>query len=154
MENHWSPLTSMGMGSVHLVTLLLTIANFCIGIGNLTKQVLIIEEPEINLHPNRQSLVADLLLGIFNRFGIQVIVETHSEYLVRKMQVIAANKIKSGITVEEFNKIIKTYYFSSTLSQYSMKFQKNGLFDNEFESGFFDEASKSFCELYKLERGL
>lgn len=152
MDNHWSPLTSMGMGSVHLVTLLLTIANFCIGIGNLTKQVLIIEEPEINLHPDRQSLLANLLLDIFNRFGIQVIVETHSEYLVRKMQVIVANVMLSeDQSIDNVNQDIKVYYFPEREEPYPMVFKNNGRFQNKFGQGFFDESSRANYELVLLE---
>ena len=155
MDEHWSPLTSMGMGSVHLVTLLLTIANFCIGIGKLTKQVLIIEEPEINLHPNRQSLLADLMLDLFNTFGIQVIVETHSEYLVRKMQVIAAKSIINGdYYVQEVNQNIIIYYFQENGNPYSMQFKETGHFERKFGEGFFSEAGKSYNDLARIERGL
>ena len=155
MDEHWSPLTSMGMGSVHLVTLLLTIANFCIGIGKLTKQVLIIEEPEINLHPNRQSLLADLMLDLFNTFGIQVIVETHSEYLVRKMQVIAAQEIERGnYTTDEINDNIKVVYFPVNKDPYPMDFDDYGYFIRDFDSGFFDEAGRSYRELVRMERGI
>ena len=154
-DNHWSPLTSMGMGSVHLVTLLLTIANFCMSIGKLTKQVLIIEEPEINLHPNRQSLLADLLLDIFNTFGIQIIVETHSEYLVRRTQVIVAKSIDKGdYYLHEVNQLIKTYYFQEKGNPYSMQFQETGHFAMRFGKGFFDEAGKSYNDLARIERGL
>ena len=146
MDEHWSPLTSMGMGSVHLVTLLLTIANFCIGIGKLTKQVLIIEEPEINLHPNRQSLLADLMLDLFNTFGIQVIVETHSEYLVRKMQVIVANEMFDGYKeVKEVNHEIKIYFFPHHSIPYLLGFKDNGFLLKNFGPGFYDVS----CELYR-----
>ena len=155
MDEHWSPLTSMGMGSVHLVTLLLTIANFCIGIGKLTKQVLIIEEPEINLHPNRQSLLADLMLDLFNTFGIQVIVETHSEYLVRKMQVITSKEINhKGRFLKDMNSLIKVYFFPMDSIPYSMELKSNGHFVNTFGTGFFDEAGKSYMDLTKIANGL
>lgn len=155
LDDHWASLTSFGMGSVHMVTLLLSIANFCLGIGKLTKQVLIIEEPEINLHPNRQSQLADLLIDIYNTFGIQIIVETHSEYLVRKMQVITARLIFDGEKyTKEVNDEFNVYYFPEKGIPYSLIFRNDGHFDRKFGEGFFDEAGRSYHTLTKLERGI
>ena len=53
--------------------------------GGCEENVIIIEEPESNLHPNLQSLLADLFIDAASKFKIQFILETHSEYLVRKI---------------------------------------------------------------------
>lgn len=47
---------------------------------------LIIEEPEINLHPNLQSKLAEMFLEAHFKFNIQFMIETHSEYLIYKFQ--------------------------------------------------------------------
>lgn len=151
LDDHWTSLTSLGIGSVHMVTLLLSIANFCLGIGKLTKQVLIIEEPEINLHPNRQSLLADLLIDIYNTFGIQIIVETHSEYLVRKMQVIVAEAIYNKThNINELNEIIKTYYFPSIGYPYLLGYVEDGRTCCDFGEGFSDESSRLYINLIDI----
>ena len=62
--------------------------------------VIFIEQPEIHLHPNAQALLADVILDAINmnengkKRRIQVIIETHSEHLLRRLQRrIAEEKI-------------------------------------------------------------
>lgn len=45
---------------------------------------LMIDEPELNLHPDNQRLIARLLAKLVNQ-GIQVVISTHSDYLVREL---------------------------------------------------------------------
>ena len=45
---------------------------------------LMIDEPELNLHPENQRMVARLLVRLVNR-GIRVLVSTHSDYIVREL---------------------------------------------------------------------
>jgi len=47
-------------------------------------ETLIIDEPELNLHPNNQRKIARVISMIANR-GVKVIVSTHSDYLVREI---------------------------------------------------------------------
>lgn len=44
---------------------------------------LMIDEPELNLHPSNQRIVARLLAQLVNR-GVQVVVSTHTDYMVRE----------------------------------------------------------------------
>lgn len=46
----------------------------------------ILEQPEIHLHPAVQSALADVIIDAHKKRGIQVIVESHSEHLLRRMQ--------------------------------------------------------------------
>ncbi len=45
---------------------------------------LIIDEPELNLHPDNQRNIARLISQIVNR-GVNVILSTHSDYIVREL---------------------------------------------------------------------
>jgi len=45
---------------------------------------LIIDEPELNLHPDNQRNIAKLIAQIVNR-GVNVIISTHSDYIVREL---------------------------------------------------------------------
>lgn len=47
-------------------------------------QFLIIDEPELNLHPHNQRLVARLLARLA-RLGIKVMISTHSDYIIREL---------------------------------------------------------------------
>lgn len=51
---------------------------------------LLIEEPETHLHPKYQSMLAEMFLDAYTTYNIQFVVETHSEYLIRKFQTFVA----------------------------------------------------------------
>lgn len=48
--------------------------------------VVLLEQPEIHLHPRVQAGLADVLIDAVKNRGIQVIVESHSEHLLRRLQ--------------------------------------------------------------------
>ena len=57
------------------------------------EQLVYLEQPEIHLHPRAQANLAQLLVEAANR-GVRVVVETHSELLIRRVQsLIAEDKI-------------------------------------------------------------
>jgi predicted ATPase len=105
-----------------------------------------IEEPEANLHPNLQSKLADFLIDASYRFNIQFIIETHSEYLIRKLQYW----VGKGLVSSQHAKI---YYFDKEAKKgfYDMNLQSDGTFINDFGEGFFDESLKWKFELLKLK---
>ena len=98
-----------------------------------------VEEPEQNLHPMLQSKLADLFYELNREYGFRFIIETHSEYLIRKSQVIVGEANKSN---EPFNNPFKVYYFPSEGEPYDLPYAKSGRFEEQFGTGFFDEASK------------
>lgn len=152
-DGHNVPLAHKGTGTIQLVTLLMRLASYGL---DADKRIIVIEEPEQNMHPALQSKLADLLYEVWKESNgnIQFVVETHSEYLVRRLQVIVAERIKSGVSIEEVNEDFKVYYFPEDGTPYSMDFQRNGCFEESFGPGFFDEAGNSYRALFKLERGL
>ena len=46
----------------------------------------LMEQPEIHLHPAVQSGLADLMLNVAKARNLQIIVESHSEHLLRRFQ--------------------------------------------------------------------
>lgn len=50
----------------------------------------LLEEPEIHLHPLAQSVLAELFVEVSKKRQIQFIVETHSEHLFRRLQTLVA----------------------------------------------------------------
>lgn len=51
-----------------------------------------LEEPEIHLHPLAQSVLAEMFVTVSKDRRVQFIVETHSEHLFRRMQTLIAQK--------------------------------------------------------------
>ena len=152
-DGQWVNLADKGMGSIQLMILLFRVATKMseAGIGFGTKTVnslLVIEEPEQNLHPMLQSKLADLFYELNREYGFRFIIETHSEYLIRKSQVIVGEANKSN---EPFNNPFKVYYFPSEGEPYDLPYAKSGRFEEQFGTGFFDEASKWNREILRNE---
>jgi AAA15 family ATPase/GTPase len=113
--------------------------------------IMIVEEPESNLHPKLQSLLADFLVEAAEIFQIQFIIETHSEYLIRKLQYLTATK-----KVKPIDSVI--YYFHEPdkvpIGEKQVKkiqILEDGSLSDEFGTGFFDEAANWELELLRLK---
>ncbi len=65
---------------------------------------LMIDEPELNLHPQNQRNIARLLAELVNR-GIRVVVSTHSDYMVREW----GNLVMLGQEFPERDQIAKQH---------------------------------------------
>lgn len=59
--------------------------------------IIIIEQPEIHLHPRVQSELADVFIDAIKVKKIQIILESHSEYLLKRLQLrIAQEKLDNS----------------------------------------------------------
>jgi predicted ATPase len=112
--------------------------------------VVFIEEPETGLHPALQSKLADMFFEAYKEFNIQFVIETHSEYLIRKLQVLTANP-DHPMTPQDS----QLYYFyhpndipEGDTQFYSINIDKDGVLSSNFGSGFFDETSNLNIALY------
>lgn len=65
---------------------------------------LIFEQPEIHLHPAVQSILADVFIDVMRHRNIQLIIESHSEHLLRRLQL----RIAEG---QEITKEQIAFYF-------------------------------------------
>ena len=147
LDGTWVNLADKGMGSIQLMILLFRIATKMaeagIGFGGTNVDtLLIIEEPEQNLHPMLQSKLADFFYTLYKDYGFRFIIETHSEYLIRKSQVLIANEHYASDKELKKNAPFKVIYFPEDgKAPYDMLYRTDGKFSNEFGPGFFDEAS-------------
>ena len=152
-DSNWIHLGDKGMGSIQAMTLILQLATIIRKYkGQTDGCIVMIEEPELNMHPKLQSKLADLFEYINKTYGIRFIVETHSEYLIRRTQVIVSNvNYKDQKDVDE-NNVFRVYYFPTKELPYSMGYNQNGRFVEKFDSGFFDVASENSINLSRIER--
>mgnify|MGYP000030878268 FL=1 len=70
--------------------------------------LLIIDEPELNLHPDNQRKMAGLLASLVNS-GIKILITTHSDYLIRELN----NRIMLSSNFKNKNAILKEEYIDS-----------------------------------------
>ncbi len=110
-------------------------------------QTIAIEEPEIHLHPKYQSLLADMFLDVYQKYNINFIIETHSEYLIRKSQAIVANMNFKSNSEADTQSPFRTYYLPSDGQPYSLGYRADGKFMESFGPGFYDEAASLMFEI-------
>ena len=70
--------------------------------------ILLIDEPEINLHPEWQIVLAEILVLLRKELGIVIYINSHSPYFIRAIEVkLAQNEMtldgKFYLTVPEDN---------------------------------------------------
>ncbi|MFH1121912.1 MAG: AAA family ATPase [Bacteroidota bacterium] len=137
------PLAEYGYGITKIFFLLLAI-------DSKLFHTLFIEEPETNLHPDLQSKLADIIVEAQKRPMTQFIIETHSEYFIRKLQfLVAKNEI-------EVDKILINYFNPASFKETEgivkeIRIQEDGSLSQDFGPGFFDEALNWKFELMKLK---
>ena len=111
---------------------------------NEKQKIIIIEEPETNLHPALQSKLADMFIEASKLFNIQFVIETHSEYIIRRLQYLTAKKeIKSVDTIIHYLFNPESEHAKQTGEQLrTIRIKEDGRLDKEFGTGFFDESTK------------
>lgn len=151
-------LADLGFGVSQLIPILLNIAisakknayEWDTGAFEPGPSIICIEEPEANLHPALQSKLADLFIDAAHKFKIQFIIETHSEYFIRKLQYWMAKKaIKPEATA--------IYYFYDPENVppgeeqvKRIEIAEDGKLTDDFGTGFFDEADKIAISIWNL----
>lgn len=124
--------------------------------------ILCIEEPETNLHPALQSKLADMFIEASEEFNIQFIIETHSEYLIRRLQVLTANtylQTKNPDLHELKVENTQIYYLyppdavpEGEEQVNKINIEKDGALTKNFGKGFFDESSNLNVALYAFSK--
>jgi hypothetical protein len=134
----------IGFGSLQLISLIFSIAL------NPDK-IFVIEEPEINLHPKIQSRLADFFIDCAHKFDCQFIIESHSEYLIRKMQYwVARRELKTDEIIIHY---LQDPIMNKNENQVAtITINEDGSLDGGFGPGFFDEATNIQFELFKLNK--
>jgi len=138
-------LTEVGYGFTQLIPMILKICTS-------ENKIIIIEEPEANLHPALQSKLADFFYKASRTFNIQFIIETHSEYLIRKLQYLTA-KVGEDLSPDD---TVIYYFFPPTEIQNGgnqirkIKINQDGSLTNDFGTGFFDEADKIAMTIWNM----
>ncbi len=82
LDGHDRDPTAIGVGASQLLPVVVTV------LGAKKGQLILLEQPELHLHPKVQSRLADFFA--FARPDVQILVETHSEYLITRLRLRAA----------------------------------------------------------------
>ena len=113
------------------------------------RKVICVEEPEVHLHPKYQSKLAEMFVEAYQKYNIHFIIETHSEYLIRKLQVMVADKDNSLASNDvSLNYVEKDENGVSTNRK--IEILEDGRLSEPFGPGFFDESKTLVMEMLKF----
>ncbi|KCZ71338.1 Protein of unknown function (DUF3696) [Candidatus Methanoperedens nitroreducens] len=123
----WINIADVGFGASQILPIIVE--------GFITKDsTILVEQPEIHLHPKAQATMGDLLVDIAKNGQNSVIVETHSDLIISRVCTrIAQGKLN--------NDDVAVYYFNPTkdgTEVIDVTINKKGQFQN-FPEGFFEE---------------
>ncbi|MGB5989397.1 MAG: AAA family ATPase [Marinifilaceae bacterium] len=101
---------------------------------------LMIENPEIHLHPAAQSRLGEFFAFIM-KSGVQLIIETHCEHLINRLQYeVFKGKISKDDIIIMYREAIQSDFKK-------IEINKNGDFATDFPEGFFDATLDNLMEM-------
>ncbi|MCE9508331.1 MAG: AAA family ATPase [Alphaproteobacteria bacterium] len=135
-------LCDVGFGCSQVLPVLVSLFTFADQAKTKRPPILIIQEPEIHLHPNAQAELGSLFARLSPSQG-QLFIETHSPYLIIRMQTeIAKGKLSADA--------IKFYYAKNKRSSsnfYELTVGNDGMFEQKLPFGFFPQRYEETLNL-------
>lgn len=102
--------------------------------------LLMIENPEVHLHPKAQAKLGEFLTLMANT-GVQLIIETHSEHVINKIQYqIFSRKLEA--------ENLAIYYKNNPQENFErVVIDEDGRYLEDFPEGFFDVSLDNLIEI-------
>lgn len=148
-ETRGALLADFGYGITQLFAVMLRIELAII--ENKPTTTIAFEEPEVHLHPRFQSILAEMFVDAYKVYNVQFIIETHSEYLIRKLQTMVAQDLISSddlslVYVYDADPEKRPMYVPQ-IKQIGI--DSDGRLTEPLGSGFLDEASNLSMDLLR-----
>ncbi len=131
-SSEFQDLTNVGVGVSQVLPIVVTCLLAPAG------ATIILEQPELHLHPAVQARLADFFIAI-SSLGKQCIIETHGEYLIERMRLRIAGDMR-----DEVVKNTKIYFFEQKNGETSCRdvvVNRYGAIEN-WPDDFFDQSQK------------
>ncbi|MCP4304801.1 MAG: AAA family ATPase [bacterium] len=105
-------------------------------IGSTSQESLLVEQPEVHLHPALQARLADMFVSLALKGRSQFILETHSEHLILRIQ----RWVRRGDLSPDMVSVVhvgRNTLGETTVRQ--LRLSESGDFLDEWPDGFFEE---------------
>lgn len=132
--------SNVGFGYSSILPIIVT------GLIAKPNEKIIIENPEIHLHPKAQSALIEFLVKVANT-GVQIFIESHSDHILNALRIAVKNKI---IKPDDVNILFFTQENKNSKIVKPV-IDENGRLDQWVED-FFDESAKSLASLAANQR--
>ena len=129
---------NIGSGTGYLISMVIA----CL--SSKVDDIIIIENPEIHLHPKAQSKLGEFFSFVASK-GVQVIIETHNDHIINR---VCYEEYSKKLGSEE----VVIFYKNDILTPFEKIEIKEGQFinsvgDNQFPEGFFDATLQEIFEI-------
>ncbi len=141
-------LTDVGFGVSQVLPVLVLLASAKSG------DTILLEQPEIHLHPSVQAGLADIIIETALARGVQIIVESHSEHLLTRLQRrLAERRVAKGLTLERDD--VALYFCEITDGASSMRQLELDLFGNisNWPRDFFGSPTEEALAMLEARAG-
>ena len=135
---------AMGEGVSQMLPILASVK------GSLPGDTILIEQPEIHLHPAAQATLGDLFIDATKDASRQLIVETHSEHLLLRIRRRIAEGGVNGIAPDNVSILFVEHGEGETIVR-RLEVDDRGHF-NQWPKGFFDTAYQEALALAKARK--
>lgn len=113
-----------------------------------SESLLIVEDPDVHMHPGIQAAMADFFIYLCKRRNVSVLVETHSDHFVTRIRRRIAEK---AISKDLVNLIFVLNGYGS--SDYkSIPLLETGRMTGSMPPGFLDSLDKDFRAILEANR--
>lgn len=135
-------LTTVGVGVSQALPIVV------LGLVSSPGALLLFEQPELHLHPDVQATLGDFFLALV-RSGRQLVVETHSEYLINRLRRRAATDPELNVP-----DVVRLYFFERARAASKIQAARIGPGGrmNDWPRGFLDTAAREVRELARGAR--
>ena len=147
----WVNLSDVGLGVSQVLPLL--VQCFYVPEGS----IILIDQPEVHLHPYAQSALADVMINVIEsesnleKRNIQLIIETHSEHFLRRLQRrIAEGKLSKGKMAAYFASINDKVPLARLAKEKKLSTTELAAFENAGISSANDLATRPIKELCEV----
>ena len=143
LQESWMPQQEIRLSNVSVGVQAIELLKEVVRSGSLDDNTfLVLDEPEIHLHPEWQLIYARALTEIANSLHTKVLVTTHSPYFIQALQVYS----RQAKIQEQFHT-----YMPCEVEGHAVDFIEA---DDEIMDTLLDDMAKPFDELEKLDANL
>jgi predicted ATPase len=139
-------ITDVGFGVSQVLPVLVLLASAERG------DTVLLEQPEIHLHPSVQSGLADVIIETALARGVQVIVESHSEHLLSRLQRrLAERELRHGLELDPQD--VAVYFCASVAGESRIEELELDLFGNiaNWPPGFFGDPAAEVLAMLEAQ---
>ena len=118
--------------------------------GSISKSgaLMIVEDPEVHMHPSIQASMADFLIYLCKKKNVNVLVETHSDHFITRLRRRVAEKVISPERVH----LVFVEHEGGASEYQTISMSDTGRLEGVMPTGFMDSLDNDFRAILMANR--